>query len=159
MGKCRTLRLRPRSILFIYRVLFAVWQCINPNLTVISSCNSQVFLDARILRDSGSSLYTVRNVWRIRCPQGTLVRQQRRWQVYWYGIFIPILFRELPRVKRNSSTVRLVQISMRRRGGPGAFHPAQTAVFSLTGDLRSMVLLVYMTKFSHDTYLHEARTH
>jgi hypothetical protein len=24
MGKCRTLRLRPRSILFIYRVLFAV---------------------------------------------------------------------------------------------------------------------------------------
>ena len=48
------------------------------------------------------SLYTACS---LRCPQGTHTRQQRRWQVYClYGIFIPFLFREFPRVKRNSST-------------------------------------------------------
>ena len=55
------------------------------HLAIANLCSGQVFLAARALRDSSSSLYTVRNGLRIRCPQGTLVRQQRRWQVYCLG--------------------------------------------------------------------------
>jgi hypothetical protein len=64
-----------------------------------------------------------------------------------FGIFIPILFRELPKVKRNSSTVHLVLLRVLNDvgGGPEASHPAQTVVFTHTGESAEKIQLVFST--------------
>ena len=61
-----------------------------------------------------------------------------------FGIFIPILFREHPRVKRNSSTARLLHVSAVSGVGvdQGASHPVQTIVFTHTGEPHKMEMVV-----------------